>query len=496
MEKTYNQKNREELKKKLQFYNTKTRKVEIFKPFNANKVTLYSCGPTVYSYQHIGNLKAALSWDILRRVLKYVGYNVYSVQNITDVGHLTDDDDLSDMGEDKMIKTAKKEKKTPLEVAQFYTDYYLNDLKKLHIILPNIMPKATDHILEQLQMIEKLEQNGHTYTTDDGVYFDVSTFKEYGSLSGQKLEEKEAGARVEVNSNKRNPQDFALWKFVVGDNENHSMKWDSKWGVGFPGWHIECSAMGHKYLGENIDIHTGGVDHIPIHHENEIAQNTCSNCIKHVSFWMHNGHITFNGEKMSKSLGNIYLISDLEEKGYSALSYRMLLLQSHYRKSGDISFQSLEDAQNNIEKIHHSYWNILKLKPSSITNNNALHSQIDGLLTSFNECIIDDLNTAKSLKYVYEVMKIVNKIVEISQDDKLKIISFFKTVDEILGILEEEKTIDIPQEIINLANKRAQYKRDKNFEKSDSIREIIKAKGFEIKDDSSVDKGYILLKSK
>lgn len=480
------------LKENLQFYNTKSRSIEKFVPINPEKVTLYSCGPTVYSYQHIGNLKAALSWDVLRRVIKYVGYNLYSVQNITDVGHLTDDDDLSDDGEDKMVKAAKKEKKTPLQVAEYYTNVYLKDLEKLHIILPDIMPKATEHISEQLDMIAKLEDNGHTYTTSDGVYFDVSTYDEYGALSGQKLEDKEAGARVEVNSEKRNPQDFALWKFTVGDNTNHSMKWDSKFGVGFPGWHIECSAMGHKYLGEQVDIHTGGIDHIPIHHENEIAQNACSGCIKNVNFWMHNGHITFGGEKMSKSLGNVYLISDLEEKNYSPLAYRLLLLQSHYKKSGDISFESLDGAQNQLQKINTFYQELLLRKTEGTSE--TLIDSIQENLDEFNLAIVDDLNTAKALKNVYEVMNIVNSQKEISELEKEAVIEFFKTTDLILGILEEKKEENIPQEIIDLANQRKEAKENRDFELADTLRDEIKSKGFEIKDDKKVEFGYILNK--
>jgi len=487
-----NKEEQQQLQQQLQFYNTKTRSVEHFVPKNPNKVTLYSCGPTVYNFQHIGNLKAALSWDILRRVIQYVGYELLSVQNITDVGHLTDDDDLSDDGEDKMIKAAKKEKKTPLEIAQFYTDVYLQDLEKLHIQLPNLMPKATEHIQEQLEMIEKLEENGHTYTTSDGVYFDVSTFKEYGSLSRQKLEDKEAGARVEVNSEKRNPQDFALWKFITGQNENHIMKWDSKWGEGFPGWHIECSAMSYKYLGEDIDIHTGGVDHIPIHHENEIAQNTCSHCIKNVEFWMHNGHITFDGEKMSKSLGNVYLISDLEEKGYSPLAYRMLLLQSHYRKSGDISFEMLDSAQSQLDKINNFY---SKLKHRiTIGNSIDLVDIVDENLKEFNESIIDDLNTARALKNVYDVMNEVNSRSEISEVEKQTVLDFFETVDLILAILESNIQEEIPKEIIQLADERKESKEKKDFSKADELRNRIQELGFEIKDDKSVESGYIISK--
>ena len=484
-------------KLQLQFYNTKTRKLEEFAPKNEELVKMYSCGPTVYSYQHIGNMKAAIFADILRRVIKYAGYKLYSVQNITDVGHLTDDDELGDDGEDKMIKAAKKEKKTPLEIAQHYTNYYLNDLKRLYVELPDIMPKATEHIQEQLEIIEKLEQNRVTYTTSDGVYFDVSKYKDYGQLSGQKLEGKEAGVRIDVNSEKRNPQDFALWKFASGKHEHHSMKWDSKWGVGFPGWHIECSAMGHKYLGNSIDIHTGGVDHIPIHHENEIAQNQCSGCIKNVSFWMHNGHLTVNGEKMAKSIGNVYLIEDLIEKGYSPIAFRLLLLQSHYRKTSDFTLELLQSAQHNLERIENFLTELYERKVTDENSESVLLLSLDESLEGFNESICDDMNTARALKYVYEVMSLVNAQKEISQEEKNRVIEFFKTINQVLAIIDFEKLeskIEIPQEIEELAEQRKQAKENKNFNLADELRDMIKQKGYFIKDDKKVEREYILIK--
>lgn len=485
-------------KLELKFHNTKTRKVELFIPEDEKLVKMYSCGPTVYSYQHIGNMKAAIFTDILRRVVKYAGYNLYSVQNITDVGHLTDDDELGDDGEDKMIKAAKKEKKTPLEIANHYTNYYLTDLERLRVELPTIMPRATEHIQEQLEIIEQLEKKGVTYTISDGVYFDVSKYKEYGQLSGQKLEEKEAGVRIDVNSEKRNPQDFALWKFATGKHEHHSMRWDSKWGVGFPGWHIECSAMGHKYLGESIDIHTGGVDHIPIHHENEIAQNQCSGCITNVSFWMHNGHLTVNGEKMAKSIGNVYLIEDLIEKGYSPLAFRVLLLQSHYRKTSDFTFELLQSAQHNLERIENFLVELYKRKVvKEKKESNALLESINESLEGFNEAISDDLNTARTLKYIYEVMSVVNSQETISQNEKDKVIEFFKTINQVLAIIDFEKLEfkdETPQEIEKLAEQRKQAKADKNFNLADELRDEIKQRGYFIKDDKKVERGYILIK--
>ncbi|MFT4244749.1 MAG: cysteine--tRNA ligase [Candidatus Woesearchaeota archaeon] len=480
--------------KQLQFYNTKTRKVERFIPKNKELVKIYSCGPTVYSYQHIGNMKAAVFSDILRRVIKYAGYKLYSVQNITDVGHLTDDDLLSDDGEDKMLKAAKKENKSPLQIAQYYTDYYFKDLERLHVELPDVMPKATEHIQEQLNLIEKLEQNEVTYTTSDGVYFNVAKFPQYGFLSGQKLEEKEAGARVEVNNEKINPQDFALWKFTTGKHEQHLMKWNSKWGVGFPGWHIECSAMGHKYLGEHIDIHTGGVDHIPIHHENEIAQNVCSGCIKDVTFWMHNGHLTVNGEKMSKSVGNVYLIEDLVKKGYHPLALRLLFLQSNYRKTSDFTFELLHSAQQNLNKIHQFVRELeLRKVNSGEELNKDLQEQINRELEEFNIAVCDDLNTAKAIKNIYSVISYLNSLQEVSQKDKELVIGFFNTVNRVLGILEQNKAQNkIPQKIYDLAVKRRDAKVSKDFKLADELREEIQNLGFNIKDDKKVEGGFIL----
>ena len=301
----------------LKLYNTLSRQKEVFKPINGDKVRIYSCGPTVYYYAHIGNLRAYLFMDNLRRVLKYNGYELLHAMNITDVGHLVSD---ADEGEDKMAVAAKRENKNPYEIAEFYTNKFMIDLDKLNINKPEVICKATDHIKEMEEYVKQIIKNGYAYETEDTIYFDTSKLDKYGVLSNIKIDEQKAGARVDFDNHKKNVTDFALW---IKAPENHIMKWDTFWGKCYPGWHIECSAMGRKYLGEHFDIHTGGIDHIPIHHENEIAQSKgCTGQIP-ANFWMHCEFLLIDGGKMSKSLNNVYTIADLEEKGFSAMDYRM-----------------------------------------------------------------------------------------------------------------------------------------------------------------------------
>ena len=308
----------------FKIYNTLTREKEEFKPIHKNEVRLYSCGPTVYDYAHIGNLRAYLFMDNLRRVLKYNGYHLKHAMNITDVGHLVSD---ADEGEDKMLKASRRENKTPFEIADFYTNVFLEDMKKLNIEMPEIICRATEHIGIMEEYVKKIIANGYAYETSDTIYFDTSKLDQYGVLSNRNIEEQKAGARVEFDSEKKNPTDFALW---IKAPENHVMQWDSFWGKCYPGWHLECSAMSEYYLGEVFDIHTGGMDHIPIHHENEIAQakGYCGHIPAH--YWMHVDFLQVNGGKMSKSLHNLYTLKDLEEKGYLPEVYRMFNVSSHY----------------------------------------------------------------------------------------------------------------------------------------------------------------------
>ena len=323
----------------MKLYNTLTRKKEEFAPLDGKTVRMYSCGPTVYNFAHIGNMRTYVFMDILRRTLRYEGYKVKGVMNITDVGHLLSD---ADEGEDKMEKAAKEQQKSPYEIADYYTKLFFDDLKKLNIGKPELTPKATEHIREMLDFVYALCEKGYGYETSDGIYFDISKFPAYGQLSGINLEDQKAGARVEVNDEKRSPFDFAIWKKAP---KEHIMQWDSRWGKGYPGWHIECSAMSKKYLGEVFDIHTGGVDHIPIHHENEIAQSYGYSGKNPAKFWMHGEFMLVNNGKMSKKLGNTYLVSQLEEMGYSPMCFRYFCLNTHYRKKLNFTFEGMDGAK-------------------------------------------------------------------------------------------------------------------------------------------------------
>ncbi len=471
----------------IKIYNTKTRTKEIFAPIKEGVLKIYSCGPTVYSTQHIGNLRAALVWDFVKRTFRYFGYQVEDVMNITDVGHLTSD---ADDGEDKFEKAIKKENKHPLEIAKYYENIYLNDIDKINVIKPKYIPRASEEIKEQIDIIKSLEKNGYTYTTQDGVYFDTSKFKDYGKLSGQHLEEKKKDARVTNKDTKRNYQDFALWIFCVGEHKNHTLRWESPWGVGFPGWHIECSAMGYKYLGNMIDIHTGGIEHIPIHHENEIAQNQCSeNSIDVINYWMHNEHLLVNNEKMSKSLGNVYILDDLIEKGYHPLAFREMTLKTHYRKSMNFTFDGLLASQKNVDKIN-NFYNKLRLIKFDIADN-QLEIIYDMLIKKFNEALSDDFNTAEALASLYEFMNEFNKFEKYSEKDVMFAKKFFDNTNSVLGLLFTELE-EIPLEVIELAKERAKARENKDFIKSDEIRDEIKHLGYEINDSKETKNGFII----
>src|SRR3989344_797670 len=314
----------------LKLYNTLTKQEEEFKPINSSKVGMYTCGPTVYDYTHIGHLRKYIGDDILRRLLEVNGYEVKHIQNVTDVGHLTSD---ADEGDDKLEKGAKEKNMTVWELAKFFEDYFYKSLSEVNILRPHVVARATEHIGEQIKLIQKLEENGFIYQTDEAIYFDVSKFPGYTKLSGQKLEDKNVGSRAEVrvDSQKKNPQDFTLWFFTVGHFASHEMRWPSPWGEGFPGWHIECSAISMEFLGNTLDIHTGGVDHIPVHHTNEIAQSQGATGEQFVRFWVHHNFLQVDGEKMSKSKKNFYTVEDIKKKGFDPMALRYLMLTAHYR---------------------------------------------------------------------------------------------------------------------------------------------------------------------
>ncbi len=445
----------------LRLYNTLTRKKEVFKPINKDKVGIYSCGPTVYWYQHIGNLRTYLFSDLLKRVLIYDDYKVKHVINVTDVGHLTSD---ADEGEDKIEKAAKKEGKTAAEIADYYLKIFKQDIHKLNIISPDIWSKATEHIKEQIELIKKLEKKGFTYKTNDGIYFDTSKVKDYGKLSGLKKEGLQAGKRISVGE-KKNNTDFALWKFS-DYSEKRQQEWNSPWGIGFPGWHIECSAMSMKYLGEHFDIHTGGQDHIPIHHTNEIAQSESATGKKFVNYWMHGAFLLFEGEKISKSKGGLYTISELEKKDFPSLSFRYLCLTTIYRKPLDFSLKNLESAKNSYQRLK----NII----SVLKDDKKINKKY---LAEFENCINDDLNMPQALQVLWNLIRDENA------SGKIQTI---KKIDGVFGLdlLKKEKIL-IPEKVKKLAEEREVARNAKNWKKADELREKINSSGFIIQDNES-----------
>ena len=450
----------------IKFYNTLTRKKEEFIPINAKEVRIYSCGPTVYYFAHIGNLRAYLFMDNLRRVLKYNGYKLKHVMNITDVGHLVSD---ADEGEDKMMKAARRENKNPYEIAEFYMNEFLKDIDKLNIDRPEIIARATEHIDVMEEYVKNIIENGYTYQTEDTIYFDTSKLDKYGVLSNRNVEDQKAGARVEFDKNKKNISDFALW---IKAPENHIMKWDSFFGKSYPGWHLECSAMSYKYLGEEFDIHTGGVDHIPIHHENEIAQSKgfCGKIPAH--YWMHVEFLQVNGGKMSKSLNNLYTLKDLEEKGYEPLVYRMFNYTSNYRAQINFTFEAMDAAKIALNRLREGY-----LKHSQ-GNEDVTNEQIEDYEKRFLEAINDDLNMPVAMSIIWEIIRNPKK--------SKKLQNLLLKFDEVLGLdlknYSKNKTSDFPEEINELLLQRNEARKNKNWEESDRIRDILIKKGYLVKD--------------
>ncbi|CCZ95324.1 cysteine--tRNA ligase [Corallococcus sp. CAG:1435] len=450
----------------LRFYNTLTRKKEDFVPVKPHQAGIYSCGPTVYKYAHIGNLRAYVFMDELRRVLEYNGYKVKSVMNITDVGHLVSD---ADDGEDKMSKSAHETGKTPLEIASFYTDQFMKDIDALNIKRPTVCPKATDNIPEMIAVVQSLLDKGYAYETEDGIYFSVEKFPDYGKLSGINLADQRHGARVEVNSFKRHPVDFALWKKAA---PNHLQQWDSPWGKGFPGWHIECTAMSKKYLGEVFDIHTGGVDHIPIHHENEIAQAECWLGHPAVHYWMHSEFMLIDGGKMSKSLGNTYTISDLVAKGYSPVVFRYFCLNVQYRQKINFTWEAMDAAKAAYNKLCAQ---LVSHKNSPARTEKSI---LDDFHNKFEEAINDDLNIPLAIGVLWTMLKLPKScdVYKLALDfDRVFALDFDK-------VKEEKKEIVIPDNVRQLAETRLQARKAKNWAESDRLREELSALGYSVKD--------------
>jgi len=438
------------------------RKKEVFVPLKDKEVGMYCCGPTVYQYAHIGNLRTYVFEDILRRVLEFNGFKVKHVMNITDVGHLTSD---ADTGEDKIEESARKEKKNAWEIAEFYTKAFFEDTQKLNILKPTIVCKATDHIQEMIELILKLEKKGYTYTIDDGIYFDTSKFKEYGKLTGMSFEKLsaslKAGARVEYNPQKRNLTDFALWKFSPKDKKRQ-MEWQSPWGVGFPGWHIECAAMSMKYLGETFDIHCGGIDHIPIHHTNEIAEAEAATGKKFVNYWLHGAFLVLGkGVKMAKSKGNFITLGDLIEEGFDPLSFRYLCLTAHYRSELKFTKESLEFAQNSLNTLREN----MRLIKEDLSGTERKNEEY---MNKFLSAINDDLDMPKALATLWEVVREKR----LSNMEKYELIKEF---DKVFGLelLKEEEKEKLPEEVKNLIIRREALRKIGNFKAADEIREKI-----------------------
>ncbi|MFH1890010.1 MAG: cysteine--tRNA ligase [Candidatus Kuenenbacteria bacterium] len=459
---------------KLYLYNTLTRKKEEFKPIKKGQIGLYTCGPTVYNYAHIGNLRTYIFEDILKRVLIYNNYKVKHIMNVTDVGHLTGD---RDMGEDKMEQSAKKEGKDAWQIADFYWQAFKDDMKKLNLSQPDIWCKATDNIKTQIKLIKKLEKKGFTYAIEDGIYFDTSKFKNYTKLSRQNLEALKEGARVEKNDGKKNPTDFALWKFSP-KNEKRQMEWKSPWGVGFPGWHIECSAMSMKYLKKQLDIHCGGIDHINIHHTNEIAQSEAATGKQFFNYWLHGAFLNIpGGKKMAKSEKNFLTLKNaLIKKNINPLSYRYAALQVHYRKPMEYSEKSIKSAENGLNNLY----NEIKLVGAPLAGAQSDKSIIgENYQQKFLSIINDDLNMPQALALVWDLLK-SNLKPEIK---KATLLDFDKVLGLDLNKIKKEKAI-IPDEIKKLAAARQQARQEKNFSKADKLRSEIKKLGFEIEDTS------------
>jgi cysteinyl-tRNA synthetase len=454
----------------LSLYNTLSRSIETFTPIDAQHVGMYCCGPTVYNYAHIGNLRTYVFEDILRRSLEYAGYNVKHVMNITDVGHLSDD---ADDGEDKMLKAARQQKMDVWAIASMYTDAFFHDTDELNILRPHVACKATEHIQHMIELIQRLEAKGHTYVAGGNVYFSIDTFADYGVMARLNLDDLKEGARIEVDQNKRNPKDFVLW-FTQSKFEDQAMVWPSPWGLGYPGWHIECSAMSMEYLGEVFDIHCGGIDHIPVHHTNEIAQSDAATGKKSVNYWIHGEFLLNETGKMSKSKGDFLTLSVLQDKGYDPLDYRFFCLGGHYRTQLTFNWQSMDAAKNGRRNL----MRLLKPLQKEAQAAKELDSQAQDYQKEFARYIQNDLNTPRALALLWHVLKDEN----LSPAQKL---TLAYDMDRILGLrlshIEEQK---IPQHILDAVAQRTEAKQRKDYRKADELRAIVEQAGYRLIDTS------------
>lgn len=469
----------------LQFHNQLTKKVDEFKPIEEGKVRLYTCGPTVYDYPHVGNWSGYIYWDTLVRVLQANDLTVERVMNITDVGHLVSDEDE---GEDKMEKGARREGKTAWEVATFYTDDFMEGIKKLGLIEPTHITKATDYIEQQLALVRTLKEKGFTYQIDDGIYFDTAKFPTYDDFADLHLDAQKAGARVEYNPEKRNHSDFALWKFTP-EGEKRDMEWETPADLtdegtvrmGFPGWHLECSAMAMSLLGNTLDIHTGGIDHIPVHHTNEIAQSEAATGERFSNVWIHNNHLKVNGTKISKSLGNSITLQDLEKKGYSPLDFRLFILQSHYSNEGNFTYENLDAAKNrllnwrNVATLRHQLHDTLSKTEDD--KKISLYAASQTLI----EALADNLDTPAAFAIIDEAF---GRVLSARLDDihQHALTSFIETIDELLGLQLLNTSPDISDDVKRLIIERERARDAKDFAGADKLRQEIEKSGITVRD--------------
>ena len=473
----------------LQFHNQLTHAVDTFSPQTPGQASLYTCGPTVYNYLHVGNWTAYIYWDILVRALEANDIKVDRVMNITDVGHLVSD---ADEGEDKLEKGAKREGKTAWEVASFYTDDFLAGMKRLNLVMPTHITKATNFIEEQLALVRVLKNKGFTYEIDDGIYFDTAKFPNYAKFADLDLEAQRAGARVEYNVEKRNHSDFAIWKFTP-TGETRDMEWETpsdlieagEEKMGFPGWHLECSAMAMSLLGNTLDLHTGGIDHIPVHHTNEIAQSEAATGVQFANYWLHNNHLKVNGTKISKSLDNGFTLDDLEEKGYSPIDFRMFVLQSHYRSEGNFTFENLEAAQNrlknwrNVAALRHQTHDRLRDDDDKSTDDGSvsLYASSQALV----EAISNDLDTPTGFAIIDEAFsRIQGK--DIEHIHRHALTSFLETIDQLLGLDLLGSTPDIHDDVKRLIIERERARDNKDWAAADKLRAAIEKSGITVRD--------------
>lgn len=471
----------------MKFYNTYTRKTEAFRPLKGKTVRLYSCGPTVYNYAHIGNLRTYIFVDTLKRSLEYGGFRVKHVMNITDVGHLTSD---ADIGEDKLLLASLKEKKSVWDIAAYYTKVFQQTLDVLHIIPPAIWCKATDHIKEQILLIQTLEQRGYTYRISDGIYFDTASFKDYSKLARLHLADQKTGARVKENREKRNPWDFALWKFSppIEGGVKREMEWGSPWGIGFPGWHIECSAMSTKYLGQPFDIHTGGIDHIPIHHTNEIAQSEAATGKKMANVWMHAEFLVIDKKRMGKSAGNFITMRDVIEHGFSPLDYRFFCYSAHYRQQLSFSWDALVQAREGRARLEQEILTIVHgaVSGSKGRGHHAITELRQVFEHKFRAALEYDLNMPKALAVLFTFLKSVHALREtLTAVDYRALHKTLLRWDRVFGLgfvsVEEKK---IPTEITTLLDQRHAARQRKDWTSADAIRDEIEKRGYRVEDTS------------